>query len=60
MTENQYKKRNLLKRLELKKPEVYTMHQESNCVHGMIEKWYDAQRMKNLEHDQCFLDSNAF
>ena len=30
------------------------MHQESNCVHGMTEEWYAAQRMKNLEHDQCF------
>ena len=30
------------------------MNQELNCVHGMIEKCYDVQKMRNFEHDQRF------
>ena len=30
------------------------MHQESTCVYGMIEIWYDVQQIRSLEHEQFF------
>ena len=30
------------------------MRQESNCVHEMIEIWYDVQKMRSLEHVNVF------
>ena len=35
------------------------MHQESNCIHGMIQIWYDVQKI-SLEHDQCFFIQMLF